>query len=84
MAARRPSALISGWPSPLPKVSHRSDGGSVATSELSDEGFLPNGLRARTVMSQYTFFDRVFVKGNRRRYGAEIDVTHGPVGVRGG
>src|SRR6185436_19970362 len=26
-------------------------GGSVATSELSDDGFLPNGLRGRTVMS---------------------------------
>lgn len=57
-------------------------GGSWATSQLSDEGFLPHGLRARTVMSQYTFFDRMFVKGHRRRYGAEIDVAHGRVGAR--
>jgi phosphate-selective porin OprO/OprP len=57
-------------------------GGSFATSELSDNGFLPNGLRGRTVMSQHTFFSGMFVKGTRRRYGADIDVTHGPVGAR--
>lgn len=57
-------------------------GGSFATSELSDESFQPNGLRARTVMSQYTFFEPMFVKGTRRRYGAEIDIAHGPFGAR--
>jgi phosphate-selective porin len=57
-------------------------GGSYATSELSDRSLLPNGLRGRTVMSQFEFFEPVFVKGTRSRYGAELDVTHGPFGGR--
>jgi len=57
-------------------------GGSFASSQLSDNGFTPNGLRGRTVMSQYTFFEGVFVKGTRSRYGAEFDVTHGRFGGR--
>jgi phosphate-selective porin len=57
-------------------------GGSFAGSKVSDEGFLPNGLRARTVMSQNTFFERMFVKGPRRRYSAEIDNNYGPFGAR--
>lgn len=57
-------------------------GGSFATSELSDDSVLPNGLRGRTVMSQYTFFEPVFVKGTRRRYGADLDWAAGPLGAR--
>jgi phosphate-selective porin len=57
-------------------------GGSFANSNVSDKGFLPNGLRSRTVMSQHTFFDRVFVKGPRRRYGAEFDLNHASFGAR--
>ncbi len=57
-------------------------GVSFATSQLSDEPFLPNGLRARTVMSQYTFFEPVFVKGTRRRYGVDADWSAGPIGAR--
>jgi phosphate-selective porin OprO/OprP len=57
-------------------------GGSFATSTLPDNGFTPNGLRGRTVVSQHTFFEGVFVKGTRRRYGVDIDVPHGPFGAR--
>lgn len=57
-------------------------GGSFATSDVSDESFRPNGLRARTVVSQYTFFEPVFVKGTRRRYGAELETVRGAFGVR--
>ena len=57
-------------------------GGSFATTELSDASVLPNGLRGRTVLSNYTFFDSVFVKGTRRRMGVDFDWTKGPAGAR--
>ncbi len=57
-------------------------GGSFATTEVSDESLLPNGLRGRTVISEYTFFDPVFVKGTRRRYGVDLDWARGPFGAR--
>jgi len=57
-------------------------GGSFANSDVDDKGFLPNGLRGRTVMSQFTFFDRMFVNGPRRRYGAEFDLNHASFGAR--
>lgn len=57
-------------------------GGSFATTSLSDASLLPNGLRGRTVVSDYTFFDPVFVKGTRTRWGTDIDWTLGPAGAR--
>ena len=57
-------------------------GGSFETAHVDDKGFLPNGLRGRTVVSQFTFWERMFVKGPRNRYGADIDVNHGPFGAR--
>jgi phosphate-selective porin OprO/OprP len=57
-------------------------GGSFASTEVSDESLLPNGLRGRTVMSEFTFFDPVFVKGTRTRWGTDIDWTKGPAGAR--
>ena len=33
-------------------------------------------------MSQYTFFEPVFVKGHRRRWEADLDWTMGPFGAR--
>ena len=52
----------------------RRDHGNV-----SDEPFLPNGLRGRTVVSQYTFFEPMFVKGTRKRMGTDVrlDAGHG-------
>lgn len=57
-------------------------GGNVATTDVSDASELPNGLRGRTVMSDYTFFEPVFVRGTRRRYGADIDWDNGPIAAR--
>jgi phosphate-selective porin OprO/OprP len=57
-------------------------GGSFATTDVSDESLQPNGLRGRTVVSQFTWFDPVFVKGSRRRYGADLDWASGPFGAR--
>ena len=57
-------------------------GGSFATSEVSDESLLPNGLRGRTVLTEFNFFEPVFVKGTRTRWGADIDWTKGPAGAR--
>ncbi len=57
-------------------------GVSLAATDLSDESLLPNGLRGRTVMSDFTFFEPVFVKGTRRRFGVDVDWTKGPAGAR--
>ena len=57
-------------------------GSAFAISELSDDSFRPNGLRGRTVMTQDTFYDSVYVKGHRRRWEADADWTSGPASVR--
>ena len=57
-------------------------GTSFALSSVSDVSVLPNGLRGRTVLSEYTFFESVFVRGLRRRVGADIDWSIGPFGAQ--
>ena len=57
-------------------------GANYATTEVSDDSELPNGLRGRTVMSEYTFFEPVFVRGNRNRYGVDIDWSNDQFGAR--
>ncbi len=57
-------------------------GGAFTVSALDNESVLPNGLRGRTVMSQYVFYEPVFVKGQRRRYEVDADWSAGPVGAR--
>jgi phosphate-selective porin OprO/OprP len=57
-------------------------GGAFTVSSLDDESTTPNGLRGRTVMSQFVFFEPVFVKGQRRRYEVDGDWSAGPVGAR--
>jgi phosphate-selective porin OprO/OprP len=57
-------------------------GVNVASTEVSDDSVLPNGLRARTVMSKYTFFQPVFVKGTRTRLGLDVDWQGGPFAAR--
>jgi phosphate-selective porin OprO/OprP len=57
-------------------------GGAYTVSELSDASTLPNGLRGRTVMSKFLFFEPVFVKGRRQRFEVDLDWATGPVGVR--
>jgi len=50
-------------------------GSALAMSALSnDESVLPNGLRGRTTMSRYVFFEPVFVDGRRQRF--EIEDRH--------
>jgi phosphate-selective porin OprO/OprP len=57
-------------------------GSSFAISALSDDSFRPNGLRGRTVVSQDTFAEPVYVKGHRRRWEADADWTLGPYSAR--
>jgi phosphate-selective porin len=56
-------------------------GTSLATTEVSDASTMPNGLRGRTVISQYTFFEPVFVKGRRNRFGIDAEWFKGPFGA---
>jgi phosphate-selective porin len=58
-------------------------GTAYAFSALSDDSFRPNGLRGRTVLTQDTFYDTVYVKGHRRRWEADADYTAGPASLRG-
>jgi phosphate-selective porin len=57
-------------------------GTAYAMSELSDDSFRPNGLRGRTVMTQDTFYETVYVKGHRRRWEIDLDWTVGPASAR--
>ena len=57
-------------------------GSSFAISALSDDSFRPNGLRGRTVVSQDTFAEPVYVKGRRRRWEADADWASGPFAAR--
>lgn len=54
----------------------------VMRSEVSDEPVIPNGLRGRTVMSKFDFYEPVFVKGHRTRLEADLDYMAGPVSTR--
>lgn len=58
-------------------------GGAMTFTSVSDEPILPNGLRGRTVMSQFTFYEPVFVKGLRTRFEADFDWNAGPFNTRG-
>ena len=51
-------------------------------SAVSDASILPNGLRGRTVMSQFTFYEPVFAKGHRTRFEADVDLIAGPFSSR--
>jgi phosphate-selective porin OprO and OprP len=57
-------------------------GSAFAVSSLSDDPYLPNGLRGRTILTQDTFFQPVYVKGHRTRWEADIDWTAGPASAR--
>jgi len=57
-------------------------GSAFALSKVSDDSFRPNGLRGRTVMTQDTFYETVYVKGHRRRFEADVDWTAGSGSVR--
>ena len=57
-------------------------GTAFAISKLSDDSFRPNGLRGRTIMTQHVFYEPVYVKGERRRWEADMDWTVGPASAR--
>ena len=58
-------------------------GSAYSISGLSDDPYLPNGIRGRTVLTQDTFFSSVYVKGHRRRWEADADFTAGRGSLRG-
>ena len=57
-------------------------GTAMTVTQVSDDSFRPNGLRGRTAVTQDTFFEPVYVKGQRRRWEADVDWTAGPIGAR--
>lgn len=52
-------------------------------SAVSDEPVLPNGLRGRTLMSKYDFYEPVFVNGQRTRFESDAELMAGPFSARG-
>lgn len=71
LAARVTARLLK--PIKFLNVDEAEFGGNLTTTDVSDVSELPNGLRGRTVISDFTFFDPVFVRGTRNRYGADVD-----------
>jgi phosphate-selective porin OprO/OprP len=66
----------------VPWMNQITVGSAYTYSALSDDPYLPNGLRGRTVLTQDTFFSSVYVKGHRRRWEADADFTKGPASLR--
>jgi len=57
-------------------------GTAYTVSALSDDSFRPNGLRGRTLLTQDTFFEPVYVKGHRSRWEGDADWTFGSGSAR--
>jgi phosphate-selective porin OprO and OprP len=57
-------------------------GTAFTLTRVTDDSFRPNGLRGRTVMTQDTFYETVYVKGDRTRWEADLDWTVGRGSVR--
>ena len=66
----------------LKPFEHLEIGSAYTVSKLTDDSFRPNGLRGRTLLTQDTFFEPVYVKGKRYRWEADADWTAGPVSAR--
>jgi phosphate-selective porin len=74
---------ITGMPlRPIAGLAKTEIGAAFTVSALDNGSVLPNGLRGRSVMSQFVFYEPVFVKGQRRRYEVDADWSAGPVGAR--
>ena len=59
-------------------------GSAFAISALSDDSFRPNGLRGRTVVTQDTFYEPVYVQRASPPLGSRCRLDGGPgVGARG-
>lgn len=57
-------------------------GGAFTLTSVSDESVVPNGVRGRTIMSKFMFYEPVFVKGLRTRIEADVDWNTGPFNAR--
>jgi phosphate-selective porin OprO/OprP len=57
-------------------------GSAYAASAVANDTFRPNGLRARTVMTEDLFFDAVYVKGMRHRWEGDLDWSLGRASIR--
>jgi phosphate-selective porin OprO/OprP len=66
----------------IPALANTEVGGAFTVSALDNVAVEPNGLRGRTVMSEFVFYEPVFVKGLRRRYEVDGDWYYGPFGAR--
>ncbi len=54
--------------------------GFAYTTSETPEGL--NSLRGQSIFGTANYFDRVYVKGRRQRYGAEASWTPGPLGFK--
>ena len=77
------AARVTGTPFRHAGIPGLEIGTAFSYSKLTDDSFRPNGLRGRTVVTQDTFYDPVYVKGHRRRWEADADWTLGGATVRG-
>jgi phosphate-selective porin OprO/OprP len=57
-------------------------GVSGTFSRLSNDSELPNGLRGRSLMSRYVFFEPLFVNGRRQRLGVDVEWRWESFGAR--
>ena len=57
-------------------------GSAFTLSALANEAQLPNGLRGRTLMSRFVFFEPVFVSGRRHRYEIDAQWRYESLGAR--
>jgi phosphate-selective porin OprO and OprP len=57
-------------------------GSAYAVTSLSADSFRPNGLRGRTLLTQDTFFEPVYVNGRRYRWEGDADWTFGAGSAR--
>jgi hypothetical protein len=64
----------------LPKtIQHIHLGAAITRGQLFDGQFGVNGQ----TLSGFTFFDRVFVSGDRQRFGVELAWAEGPASIKG-
>jgi phosphate-selective porin OprO and OprP len=77
------AARVTGMPfRSIPGLEKTELGGAFTVSALENVSATPNGLRGRTVMSHFVFYEPVFVNGHRRRYEVDADWYAGPFGAR--
>jgi phosphate-selective porin OprO/OprP len=72
-----PLRRVDGW-----RLDRLEVGTALTVSALSDDSFRANGLRGRTVVTEDTFFEPVYVKGRRWRWEGDLDWAAGPSSLR--